>query len=309
MQKNSKLNMSFAVFYSLLTLGSSQATDIKIVDDCGEIGKVGERYLSCYTCKGEENHFVRAQGYGSEPILPCTTLVHSYNYGSLAGWICIFTARRQSHEIVEALCNKLNEELEGNAKVSSNGMQEYTFTIEEKSNAVCFVSEKNPSVDSEETLIARPGWEYIREWIKNSGNGYDGEYSYTMFVKVINSVGSTKFYRGNDTCCMHIVEGNTLTHSPMTFGIFGKEITRARMNSESRNAQAMIYTVKFNNGPLAGQSRFGIIFMYPYKEAQNLRSFLSKSGVYPISFIDIVNTIPIKLLRLLEGIGVKLKHK
>ena len=261
--------------------------DIKIEDACGEVGRVGKS--SCYTLRNQEEHFVDGKKYGHS-ILPSTVLFHSYNYAvPLAGALCLFTAHINSSDIVRELCTKLG--------VSSDGINEYAFTIE---NKLWTVLSETPH------LMFRPGWEYIRQWIiddQRNGTKHEGNYGYDAKVMVISeNEPSVKTYQGSETCCMHIT--TVLTHSPESYGIFGKDITKEKM--ESPIAQAMIYYVKYKEGPLAGQSRIGIIFMYPYKEAKNLQSFLEKCGTYPKSFGDVVDTIPIKLRKANDGFLQKL---
>lgn len=278
--------------------GNIYATDIdiKIEDACGEVGRVGKN--NCYTLRNQEEHFVDGKKYGhgkkyGQSILPSTVLFHSYNYAvPLAGALCLFTAHINSPDIVRGLCTKLG--------VSSEGINEYAFTIENKLLTV--LSENSH-------LMCRPGWEYIRQWIIDdqlNGIKHEESYGYDAKVMVVSeNEPSVKTYQGNEKCCMHIT--SHLTHSPATYGIFGTDITKDKM--ESPTAQAMIYHVKYKEGPLAGQSRVGIIFMYPYKEAENLKSFLEKCGTYPISFADVIDTIPRKLRKADDGFLKKLFHK
>lgn len=278
--------------------------DIKIEDACGEVGKIysysrfldqnGRKFcdnLPIYTLKGQEDHFVDGHKYG-QSILPSTVLFHSYDYISHP-FMCPFTAHIDSLDIVRELCMKLG--------VSSDGINEYAFTIQDKSYAI---REQRPNISP--CLMSRPGWEYIRQWIidnQRDGTKHEGNYGYDAKVMVISeNEPSVQTYQGSETCCMHIT--TVLTHSPESYGIFGKDITKEKM--ESPIAQAMIYYVKYKEGPLAGQSRIGIIFMYPYKEAKNLQSFLEKCGTYPISFSDVVDTIPIKLRKANDGFLQKL---
>lgn len=292
MQKILKVSMFIACCAALSGEGI-YAADIKIEDACGEVGRVNTTFKLCpvYTLKGQEAYFVDGIKY-HHSVLVNTVFFHSYNFTD-PSFMCPFTAHIKSPDIVRELCAKLD--------VSSDSISEYAFTMEDKS----FVIDSSTPY-----LLFRPGWECIRQWSiddQTKRTKHDGNYSYDAKVIVISADNSVKTYQGRETYCMHTDAGGTLTHSPNTENIFGKDITKEKM--ESPVSQAMIYYVRYNEGPLGGQSRVGIVFMYPRKDVENLRAFLEKCGTYPISFADVVNTIPIKLRKADDGFLQNLFYK